>query len=133
MHGKFTLNKETEYASLDWGRIGVLCSPGSAGARQLTILDGKLLPGKGHDFHKHAEQEEVILVISGSIEQWIDKEKRVLGPGDSVFIPPNVVHGSFNVSDRESNIVAIFGPSVGENGFEMIDMSGEAPWNSLRQ
>ena len=98
----------------------------------LTILDGKLYTGEGHDFHKHADQEEVILVISGQIEQWIDRAKRVLSSGDSVFVAPNTVHASFNIGDTEANIIAIFGPSVGENGLEMIEMSGEAPWNQLR-
>jgi quercetin dioxygenase-like cupin family protein len=74
----------------------------------------------------------VILVISGQIEQWIDRANRVRGPGDSVFITPNTVHASFNIGDTDANIIAIFGPSVGENGLEMIDMSGEAPWNQLR-
>ena len=133
MTGKFTLIAETEFATLDWGRVAALCSPSNTGAKNLTLLDGKLFPGKGHDFHKHANQEEVILVVSGKIEQWIEQEKRILGPGDSVFVPPNTVHASFNAGDSEAHIIAIFGPSVGENGLEMIDMIGEAPWSELRK
>jgi quercetin dioxygenase-like cupin family protein len=83
-----------------------------------------LYTGKGHDFHKHANQEEVILVIADQIEQWIARAKRVLGPGDTVFVAPNTVHASFNIGDTDANIIAIFGPSVGDNGLEMID---EAP------
>jgi hypothetical protein len=37
------------------------------------------------------------------------------------------------IGDAEASIIAIFGPSVGENGLEMIDMSGEAPWNELQR
>lgn len=133
VRGKFLMAKETDFATLDWGRVGANCSPSRTGAKQLTILDGRLYPGKGHDFHKHSSQEEVIMVISGQIEQWIETEKRVLGPGDSVFIPPNVVHASFNVGNGEANVVAIFGPSVGENGLEMTDMAIEEPWKSLRK
>ena len=69
--------------------------------------------------------------MSGRIEQWIDREKRILGAGDSAFVPPGVVHASFNVGDTEAKIIAIFGPCVGD-GFEMIDMAGEAPWSNLR-
>jgi len=133
MTGKFTFMNDVEFAPLDWGKVGALCNPSSTGAKNLTVLDGRLYPGKGHDFHKHANQEEVIIVISGKLEQWIDQEKRILGPGDSVFIPPNTVHASFNVGDGEpTEILAVFGPSVGDNGLEMIDVSGEAPWNGLR-
>jgi len=133
MSGKFTFMNDIDFATLNWGKVGALCSPSSTGAKNLTVLDARLYPGKGHDFHKHANQEEVIIVISGKLEQWIDQEKRILGPGDSVFIPANTVHASFNVGDSETTeILAMFGPSVGDNGLEMIDVSGEAPWNGLR-
>lgn len=132
MSGKFTFTNKTDYATLDWGRVAALCSPSGTGAKEITILEGHLFPRKGHDFHKHPKQEEVIFVVSGQLEQWIDKEKKILGPGDSAFIPPGTVHASFNAGDGEANILAIFGPSVGADGLEMIDMATEAPWNGLR-
>lgn len=132
MSGVFTFTSKIDYATLDWGRVAALCSPSGTGAKEIAILEGHLLPNKGHDFHKHPNQEEVIFVLSGQIEQWIDKEKQILGPGDSAFIPPGTVHASFNAGDGEANILAIFGPSVGADGVEMIDMAAEAPWNGLR-
>jgi len=131
MGGKFVIASENKVDALDWGRIGWVCSPPSTGATQLAIVEGWLFPGKGHNFHKHSYQEEAIYVVSGQIEQWIDQEKRILGPGDAAFIPPGTVHASFNVGDGEAHIVAIFGPVIGE-GFEMVDVAGAAPWNSLR-
>ena len=65
------------------------------------------------------------------MEQWIDRGKLILDPGDAAFILPDVVHASFNIGDGEAKLLAIFGPCVGD-GFEVIDMAGEAPWNSLR-
>jgi quercetin dioxygenase-like cupin family protein len=94
-------------------------------------VEGVLFPGKGHNFHRHPQQEEVIFVISGSVEQWVDKRKELLGPGDAAFIARDVVHASFNVGDSEAKILAIFGPSVGD-GFETVDMSSETPWKELR-
>lgn len=132
MAGKFTLARDIERGALDWGEVGSLCNPGETGARQLAIVEARLIPGKGHAFHKHPEQEEVIIVVSGEVEQWIEREKKVLGPGDSAFIPPGIVHASFNVGEGEAHIIAIFGPAVGESGFTTIDVFDEAPWNSLR-
>jgi quercetin dioxygenase-like cupin family protein len=131
MSGKFVIAGETEMATLDWGRVGWLSNPSVTGAVQLAIVEGHLFPGKGHNFHKHPSQEEMIFIVSGRIEQWIDRDKRVLGPGDAAFIPAGTVHASFNVGDGEAKLLAIFGPCVGE-GFEVIDMAGEAPWSSLR-
>ncbi len=132
MHRRFTVASETEQEVLDWGRLRWLSHPPSTGANQLTVIDVSLMPGKGHDFHKHPDQEEVILVIAGKVEQWVDREKRILGPGDSAHIPADMVHASFNVGDSEAKIAAILGPCVGEIGYELVDVAGEAPWNTLR-
>jgi quercetin dioxygenase-like cupin family protein len=131
MGGKFILENETQRQPLDWGQLGWLSSPTHTGAAQLAIVEGNLIPGKGHNFHKHPSQEEVMFVVDGRIEQWIDKETRILGPGDAAFIPPGVVHATFNAGENEAKVMAIFGPCVGD-GFEMIDMADEAPWKTLR-
>ncbi|MEQ8700560.1 MAG: cupin domain-containing protein [Bauldia litoralis] len=132
MHRRFTVASETEQESLGWGKLRWLSHPPSTGAEQLTVIDVSLMPGKGHDFHKHPDQEEVILVIAGTVEQWVDQEKRILGPGDSAHIPADMVHASFNVGDSEAKIAAILGPCVGDDGYELVDVADQAPWNGLR-
>lgn len=132
MAGKFVIAKDVKPEINDWGKLGWLANPPSTGAQQLTVIDVTLTPGKGHNFHKHPDQEEVILVVAGTVEQWVDHEKRILGPGDSAFIPADVVHASFNVGSGEAKIVAILGPCVGAIGYEVVDVAGEAPWNALR-
>lgn len=131
--GKFVIAKDTKLKINDWGRLGWLSNPPNTGARQLTVIDVNLDPGKGHNFHKHPDQEEVILIIAGKVEQWVDHEKRILGPGDSAFIPGDVVHASFNVGDGPAKIVAILGPCVGAIGYELVDVANDPPWKSLRR
>jgi quercetin dioxygenase-like cupin family protein len=132
MERRFTIASETEPEVLDWGRLRWLCNPPSTGAKDLTVIDVTLSPGKGHNFHKHPDQEEVILCVAGSVEQWVDREKRILGPGDSAFIPAGIVHASFNVGQTEAKVVAILGPCKGAIGYEVVEMGGEAPWSTLR-
>ena len=132
MQGKFVIANEVEPEILEWGQLRWLSHPPSTQARQLTVIDVSLSPGEGHNFHKHPDQEEVLYVVSGSVEQWIDKEKRMLGPGDSAFVPADMVHASFNAGESNAQIVAILGPCVGEGGYELVDVAGEAPWDSLR-
>lgn len=130
--GKFVIARDVKLEQNDWGKLGWLSNPPNTGAEQLTVIDVNLSPGKGHNFHHHPDQEEVILVIAGKVEQWVDREKRILGPGDSAFIPGGVVHASFNVGETDAKIVAILGPCLGAIGYEVVDVAGEAPWNSLR-
>ena len=133
MQGKFVIAKKTEVKVDDFGTSTWLSNPPSTGARQLTVIDVNLDPGKGHNFHKHPDQEEVLLVLTGEVEQWLDREKRILGPGDCAFIPAGVVHASFNAGENRAKIIAILGPCVGPIGYELVDVANDAPWRTLRK
>ena len=74
----------------------------------------------------------MIVVTAGRLEQWIDREKRLLGPGDTAYIPAGVVHASFNVGDVEAKLLAILGPCVGEDGVVTVEVAGKVPWSSIR-
>jgi quercetin dioxygenase-like cupin family protein len=130
MGNNFRIATEISTDQASWGHSRWVSNPPSTGARQLTVLDAALAPGQAHSFHKHPSQEEVMYVVSGKVEQWIDREKRLLGAGDAAFISAGIVHATFN-SGGEARLLVIFSPCVGE-GFEVIDVSGEAPWNGLR-
>jgi quercetin dioxygenase-like cupin family protein len=132
MKGKFVLVKETTPEQNDWGQLRWMCNPPVTGAEHLTVIHVTLSPGKGHDFHKHPGQEEVIYVVAGKVEQWVDREKKILGPGDSASIPGDMVHASFNVGNTDAHIVAILGPCIGKIGYEVVDVANEAPWKGLR-
>lgn len=133
MQRRFAIASETEEEVLDWGTLKWMSNPPSTGAEYLTVIDVTLAPGKGHNFHKHPDQEEVIYVAGGKVEQWVDRERRILGPGDSAFIPADMVHASFNVGDADAKICAILGPCVGDIGYELVDVAGEAPWSTIRK
>lgn len=132
MTGTFMMSSETPIESLDWGKLRWMSHPPSTGAGQLTVIEVNISPGEGHDFHKHPDQEEVIYCISGRVEQWLDREKRIFGPGDSVFIGADVVHASFNVGEEDAQLLAILGPCVGDEGYELVDVADQSPWNALR-
>ncbi|NNE80737.1 MAG: cupin domain-containing protein [Silicimonas sp.] len=132
MTGKFMMSEKTPPEVLDWGQLRWMSHPPSTGAGQLTVIEVNITPGQGHDFHKHPDQEEVIYCISGKVEQWLDRDKKILGPGDSVFIGADVVHASFNVGDEDAKLLAILGPCVGDQGYELVDVADQPPWNALR-
>ena len=132
MNGRFVHETDIEREQLDWGGLGWISRPPTTGARQLTVLDVSLESGHGHDFHTHPEQEEVIVVQAGEIEQWLEREKAVLGPGEAVFIGAGTVHASFNTGEETARLTVALGPCSGEGGYELVDVSSEEPWRSLR-
>ena len=128
---KFVLSSEVPRDELDWGSAAWLCHPPSTKNKDLTVIEATFLPGKGHDFHRHPEQEEMIYCLKGQVEQWIGEKKRVLNPGDSAFIDADMVHASFNRSEEPAVILAVLGPCVGEEGYSVIEVADEEPWKSL--
>lgn len=132
MQGKFIAAADVERGRQDWGVMGWLSRPQTTGTRQLVVIEVTLEPGFGHNFHKHPGQEEVIYVVAGAVEQWIGEEKRILQAGDGVFINADVVHASFNDSASDTRLIAILGPCVGAEGYQLVDVTAEAPWCDLR-
>jgi quercetin dioxygenase-like cupin family protein len=132
LKGSYVLSAEAEREQLDWGELTWITRPSSVGARQLTTIAVTLKPGKGHNFHKHPDQEEMICVLEGEVEQWLESTKRVLRPGDAIFIPPDIVHASFNEGEAPARMLVVLGPCMGEGGYEVVEVADQAPWNSLR-
>tara|TARA_B100000700_G_C14936924_1_gene804785 strand:+ start:785 stop:1225 length:441 start_codon:yes stop_codon:yes gene_type:complete len=132
MSGKFITTEQMERDTLDWGVMGWVSRPSTTNTKDLVVIEVTLESGGGHNFHKHPEQEEVIYVLEGKVEQWLGDKKQVLSQGDSVFIPADAVHASFNVFDQNAKLLAILGPSVGEEGYQLVEVYDQEPWSNLR-
>jgi len=87
--------------------------------------------GGGHNFHVHPEMNEILYVLKGTAEQWIEDEMQILEKGDSVYIGANVAHGTFNAGEEELGVLAILSPPEGwEAG--TVDVSENAPYSGYR-
>ena len=131
----FIGQEDVEWEELDWGSLGWVIRPANVpDAAHLCCLDVKLQPGMGHDFHCHPNQEELIFVRSGELEQWIGEERRTISAGDVVFIPKDTVHATFYSADaeQEARVLVVLGPSYGADGYEAVDRATEEPWCNLR-
>jgi quercetin dioxygenase-like cupin family protein len=117
---------------LDWGAIGWRARPANTGCKTFVVMDVSLEPGFGHDFHKHPEQDEMIIVKAGRVEQWIAEERTTLEAGDSVYLDADVVHASFNTGSETVHLQVVLAPAVGDEGYQLVDVSSEPPWASLR-
>ena len=108
-----------------------MCHPEIADAKGLQVCRAVLPPGEGHDFHLHPELEEVIYVLEGEVEQWVEQRKQVLKPGEAAHIPAGVVHATFNDGGADAVILAILSPAACSGPFA-VDVADEEPWKSLR-
>jgi quercetin dioxygenase-like cupin family protein len=108
------------------------CAPPGTGCTSFVVMDVRLDPGFFHAFHKHPGQDEMITVVSGKVTQFLEGESTVPGPGDSVYIDKDVVHGSYNDFDEPAQLAVVLAPAVGDGGDVAVDMSSEEPWASAR-
>lgn len=128
---RFVTNENMVVEQLPWGPHDWLCRPDLVEAEKLALVRVHIPPGQGHAFHRHPEMEEIIYILSGKCEQWVDQEMKILGPGDVAHIPMDMVHGSYNIGDETLHLLAILSPAKIE-GPPLVDVSQEEPWKSLR-
>jgi uncharacterized RmlC-like cupin family protein len=76
----------------------------SVGAKRLCLHIVSFPPGARAHPHLHRDHETALYSLSGTVGLWFgDRLEHYLeaGPGDFVYIPANVPHQPFNVSDTE--------------------------------
>jgi len=117
--------------SAAWGPHEWLSRPGLTEADELLLVRVRMPPGRAHQFHRHPAMEEIIYVVSGTAEQWVDRDRRLLGPGDSAHIPKDVVHGTYNAGSDTLIFLAILAPATAP-GRPLVDVHTEEPWRTLR-
>jgi quercetin dioxygenase-like cupin family protein len=129
---RFVTAAEIARETSPWGTRESLSRPGFTDAERLLLIRVFMHPGRAHQFHRHPAMEEIIYVISGSAEQWVEQESRILGPGDVAHIPADVVHGTYNAGQDTLVFLAILSPAKSA-GPATVDVYGEEPWCSLKR
>jgi quercetin dioxygenase-like cupin family protein len=87
------------------------------GARELTIFEQWCAPGLGAPTHWHPV-EEVLTILSGDAEFWIDGERFQAAAGHSALIPAKSRHGFRDTGDDELHMLAILAAPVFEAHYE---------------
>ena len=88
------------------------------GVTTMGINQIRLAPGQRGRIHRHLSQEEVYLVISGTLTLWIEGERHELGPGEIARVAPEVRRQIANPHDEPVVLIALGGATehVGRDG-----------------
>lgn len=73
--------------------------------------------------HLHAEAAETIHIVAGEFEMTIDGQVERLSAGQTVHIPPGVVHSGSNIGDTPGHRLLTFSPA----GMEEFFLEAGAP------
>jgi quercetin dioxygenase-like cupin family protein len=87
------------------------------GAMQLCVFEQWCEPGKGAPTHLHAV-EEVLTVLEGQAEFWLDGQRQALTSGQSVIVPAGRKHGFRNTGAGALHVQAVLAAPIFEASFD---------------
>jgi quercetin dioxygenase-like cupin family protein len=108
------------------------CKPGMVRDTNLMFVRCQLEPGAAHKFHFHPKMEEILYILSGTAEQWVEKDKKIMKAGDMFYVPAGVIHATFNAGSDKLDFLAILSPAQSE-GPVTVEVGDKEPWNSLKK
>lgn len=77
-------------------------------ASELCVIEQWSVPGAGAPTHTHFEVEEVIAVLDGIAEFWVDGVSECVERGETIVLPPRSWHGFRNAGGGELHTLAVF-------------------------
>lgn len=83
------------------------------GATQLCMFEQWVAPGSGAPTHSHPV-EEVLTVLSGEAEMWLDQEKVIVKAGRSLIVPACRLHGFRNSGTETLHLHAVLASPIFE-------------------
>jgi len=83
------------------------------GAVQLCVFEQVVAPGTGAPTHRHPV-EEVLTVLDGEAEVWLEDARLTLSAGQSVIVPAGRYHGFRNSGTATLHIHAILASPIFE-------------------
>ncbi|KAF0093075.1 MAG: cupin [Puniceicoccaceae bacterium 5H] len=96
-------------AVFDWGRLYWYVTGQDDTSNDQTLGKCVLNPGAANPRHYHPNCEEVLHVVSGTIDHYVDGAGWfAMGPGDSVTIAPNIWHCARNTGHEEAHLMIAF-------------------------
>jgi quercetin dioxygenase-like cupin family protein len=105
--------------SEDWGTLTWLANHGLTGS---LVTVGRVLIGKGRSNPRHCHDncEEVLHLLRGRLNHSVGDEWIALEAGDTLVVPPGVMHSAESVGDTDADMVVAY--SSGERGFRLEDV-----------
>lgn len=97
-----------------FGEVATVMLGGTQTSNQLAVVSAETPPGLGPPPHIHRDEDELFLVLEGSISYFSGGQWTRVRPGGAVWLPRNSLHTYRNDGDTPSRHWIITTPS----GFE---------------
>ncbi|MEM7533175.1 MAG: cupin domain-containing protein [Chloroflexota bacterium] len=100
--------EEFEWGHLRWTTGNKLDASVTGNSTTMTVGQCVMHPGYENFRHYHPNCEEILVVSQGHILHSLGDEAFEMTTGDTIVIPPNVVHNAKNIGDVDAVMTILF-------------------------
>jgi len=95
--------------AFDWGTLTWFASQEIGNSETMTLGRCVIKPGCENPRHSHPNCDEILHVLQGQILHAIENGESVrMATGDTISIPPNIVHNAKNLAKQDAILVICF-------------------------
>ena len=106
-------------------RLQLLVTPETLGAQRISLAIMDCPPGSTvRPLHSHPEAEEVIYIIEGQGEAWVNGEVAPFRQGDAVLFPVNSRHMVRNTGSGPLRTCSIYSPPTTPDSYVLYEGEG---------
>ncbi|MEW6647854.1 MAG: cupin domain-containing protein [Pseudomonadota bacterium] len=108
------------YRTRDGSEIRELLHPAVHGNRNQSLAEAIVAPGQTTALHRHRQTEELYHISAGHGVMQLGGEEFVIGPGDTVCIPPGTPHAVRNTGGEPLRILCCCAPAYSHDDTELL-------------
>lgn len=102
-----------------------LVTPETIGAEKISMAVMYCPPGSTvRPLHSHRDIEEILYILEGEGEAWVDGEVAPFKQGDAVLLPANSKHMVRNTGAASLRTCSIFSPPTTPNSYALYEDEG---------
>ncbi len=99
---------EATVQEFDFGELVWYANGKMGNSETMTFGRAILKAGQANFRHYHPNCEEILHVLSGRIVHSLGDELYPMGPGDTIVVPPDVVHNASNDGEETAVMSILF-------------------------
>lgn len=124
------LAQDSDHQRIRWINGGVMqvVLDSQATNGQLTVLRTVLPRGAATPVHIHGAEDEMFLLLQGSMTCWVGDDRYELHQGGVAFLPRDLAH-AYRIDSAEAHLLTLVTPGGLEGFFRMVghDLSTPVP------
>jgi mannose-6-phosphate isomerase-like protein (cupin superfamily) len=110
------IDRVPAFTTKDGSEIRELLAHRNSCIAKQSLAEARLPIGAVTTLHLHPQTEEIYYILAGRGRMCIDGERREVGPGDAIAIPPGARHQIENIGDQTLRFLCCCAP-----GYEHAD------------